>query len=192
MNLSLTDGHLFWITSRAAGTAALVFSTFAVGLGLAMSLKLLRGRGLEMRVIHEALSLATMLAIVVHGLSLVFDKFFNQNLFDISVPFVSGFREPWMAIGIIGGWALIALGLAYYARGRIGVERWRRLHRLTALAWLAGVVHTFGEGTDAWSTWFLICTGALIVPAAALLCYRHATESPDTQRVPVRGARLFS
>ena len=109
MNLSLTDGHLFWITSRAAGTAALVFSTFAVGLGLAMSLRLLRARGPDMRVTHEALSLATMLAIVVHGLSLLGDKFFNQNLADIAVPFASGFREPWMAIGIIGGWALIAL-----------------------------------------------------------------------------------
>ncbi len=41
------------------------------------------------------------------------------------------------------------LGLSYYARARIGVQRWRRLHRFAALAWLLGLVHALGEGTDA-------------------------------------------
>ncbi len=36
-------GHLFWITSRAAGTVALLLSSVGVGLGLTMSTKLLRG-----------------------------------------------------------------------------------------------------------------------------------------------------
>jgi sulfoxide reductase heme-binding subunit YedZ len=176
MHASLTDGHLWWITSRAAGTAALVFSSIAVGFGLAMTLRLFRRNGPDMRVAHEALSLATMIAIVVHGLALLPDRFFHPSLADISVPFVSNYMEPWMGIGIAGGWVLIILGLAYYARGRIGAERWRKLHRLTALAWIAGIVHTVGEGTDAASAWYLIISFALIVPAAFLLCYRYLTE----------------
>jgi sulfoxide reductase heme-binding subunit YedZ len=173
MHPSLTDGHLWWITSRASGTAALVFSSIAVGFGLAMTLKLFRRNGPDMRVTHEALSLATMIAIVVHGLALLPDTFFHPSLAGIAVPFVSHYMEPWMGIGIAGGWVLIILGLAYYARGRIGAERWRKLHRLTALAW---IVHTLGEGTDAASAWYLIISFTLIAPATVLLCYRYLTE----------------
>ena len=52
--------HLFWITNRAAGTAALILASVGVLLGLAMSNGLVRGRGLELRTAHEAVSLATL------------------------------------------------------------------------------------------------------------------------------------
>ena len=72
----------------------------------------------------------------------------------------------------MSGWALAALGLSYYARGRIGRDRWRRLHRFTALAWLLGLVHSLGEGTDAGETWFLAMVGIVTVPALVLLLWR--------------------
>jgi len=34
------------------------------------------------------------------------------------------------------------------AVARIGVNRWRALHRWTALVWLLSLVHAIGEGTD--------------------------------------------
>ena len=37
--------HLFWITSRAAGTVALATASLAVALGLTMSTRLLKRRG---------------------------------------------------------------------------------------------------------------------------------------------------
>jgi hypothetical protein len=55
--------HLFWITSRAAGTAALLLSSAAVCVGLLMGGRLLKGRGPDLRVTHEALSLATLVAL---------------------------------------------------------------------------------------------------------------------------------
>ena len=60
-----------------------------------------------------------------------------------------------MAIGIIAGWGMVLLGLSYYVRERIGVARWKILHRFTALAWILGIVHCLGEGSDAGRTWFL-------------------------------------
>ncbi|MEA2154289.1 MAG: hypothetical protein QOE11_429, partial [Solirubrobacteraceae bacterium] len=36
--------HFFWITSRAAGIAALLLASAAVGLGLALSGRLAKGR----------------------------------------------------------------------------------------------------------------------------------------------------
>lgn len=166
--------HLFWITSRAAGFAALVLASLAVSLGLLMSTKLLKGRAGELRAAHETLALATIVAIVVHGVSLLGDQFLHPTIFDISIPFVSGYKTFWTSLGIVGGWGLILLGLSYYARRRVGAVRWRKLHRFTALAWLAGLAHALGEGTDAGQVWFLAMTALVAIPALALLVTRFA------------------
>jgi methionine sulfoxide reductase heme-binding subunit len=176
------EEHLFWIASRAAGMAALVLSSAAVGVGLTMGGRLVKGRGVDLRASHEALSLATLIAIVVHAVTLLGDSFLKPSVLDLAIPFVSGYKEPWMSIGIVAGWGLLALGVAYYFRARIGVARWRRLHRWTALAWLAGIVHSLGEGTDAGTAWLLVCTAIAVVPALVLLIVRHLPSTP----VPTR------
>ncbi|MEA2167817.1 MAG: hypothetical protein QOF76_1117 [Solirubrobacteraceae bacterium] len=182
MNTAVTHGHLFWITSRAAGTAALLFSSVAVGLGLTMSLKLLRGRGPALLATHEALSLATMIALGVHVFALLGDSFTSFGVTDLTVPFVSGYAEPWMSIGIIAGWVTVILGLSYYARGRIGVKRWRKWHRFTSVAWIAAVVHSLGEGTDAGLAWFVVALGVAGVPAVVLLAMRVTGQRPELAR----------
>src|SRR2546423_9457684 len=176
--LAMADHHLFWITSRAAGVAALLFSSGAVAVGLAMGARLLKGRGPDLRVTHEALSLATMVGLVVHAVALLGDSFLNPSLADIAIPFASSYKEPWMATGIVGGWMMILLGLSYYARSRIGIERWRRWHRFTALAWLLGMAHALGEGTDAGRVWFVVAVSLVAIPATGLLLTRHTATKP--------------
>jgi methionine sulfoxide reductase heme-binding subunit len=161
--------HFFWITSRSAGIVALLASSLAVSLGLMMAR---RSRLPDLRVTHEALSLATIGALVVHALALLGDSFLRPSLADIAIPFVSGYQRLWTTTGIVAGWMLILLGLSYYFRARIGTARWRSLHRFTALAWVLGVVHSIGEGTDASAAWFLAAAAAVVVPAGALLAAR--------------------
>ena len=179
MNTNPTP-YLFWITSRAAGFAALILASLAVSLGLLMSTKLLRGRGADLRATHEILALSTIVAIVVHGVSLLGDAYLHPSIADISIPFVSGYKTVWTTLGILGGWALVLLGLSYYARRKIGAARWRKLHRFTALAWLAGLGHALGEGTDAGQVWFLAMLAVVAIPALALL----ATRVLKPRRVP--------
>ena len=71
------------------------------------------------------------------------------------------------------------LGLSYYARGRIGPARWRRLHRWTALAWVLGVVHGLMEGTDAGAAWFLLTVAARRAARRSVLLAgsRHAAAA---------------
>lgn len=166
--------HLFWITSRAAGFAALVLASLAVSLGLLMSTKLLKGKTSELRAAHDTLALATIVAIVVHGVSLLGDQFLRPSIFDISIPFVSSYKTLWTSLGIMGGWGLIVLGLSYFGRRWVGAVRWRKLHRFTALAWLAGLVHALGEGTDAGQLWFLAMLALVAIPALGLLAMRLA------------------
>jgi sulfoxide reductase heme-binding subunit YedZ len=172
--LATTVGpHIFWITSRAAGIAALVLSSLSVCIGLLMGGGMVKRQRLELRVTHEALALATLGAIVVHGLSLIGDSYLHPSLADVTIPFLSGYMTLWTSMGIVAFWMLAILGLSYYARTRIGVQRWRMLHRFTALAWILGIAHSLGEGTDAGQAWFLAMTGIVVVPALILLVVRH-------------------
>jgi methionine sulfoxide reductase heme-binding subunit len=164
--------HLFWIISRAAGSAALVLSSVGVSFGLLMGGRFVKRRGLDLRALHEALSLATLALVAVHALTLLGDSYLKPTLLDITVPLASGYMTFYTSIGIVAGWALLALGLSYYARGRIGPKRWRKLHRFTALAWLLGLVHSLGEGSDAGKTWFLAMLAVVVVPALGLLAAR--------------------
>src|SRR3954452_18605693 len=186
--ISAVSEHLFWVTSRAAGSAALLLSSVAVCVGLLFGGRLVKGRP-DLRHFHEALSLATIVALVVHAVALLGDSFMSPSLADISIPFVSGYQRWWTTLGIVAGWALIALGLSYYVRGRIGQQRWKKLHRFTALAWIAGIVHSLGEGTDAGTTWFLVATAIAVLPALALLAVRHlGTPAATPPRTPAAKA----
>jgi methionine sulfoxide reductase heme-binding subunit len=183
MPVAAVTEHIFWITSRASGTAALLLSSVAVCVGLLFGGKLVKGRP-DLRHLHEALSLATIVALVVHAVSLLGDSFLSPSLADLTIPFVSGYQRGWTTLGIVAGWAMIALGLSYYVRDRIGPQRWKKLHRLTALAWIAGLVHSLGEGTDAGETWFLVATAIVVVPALVLLVLRHVSAPTRTPAAP--------
>jgi sulfoxide reductase heme-binding subunit YedZ len=182
--MSLADGHLFWIASRSAGIVALILSSASVALGLIQSRRMLRVRLPELRSVHEALSIATMAAIVFHGGILLGDDFVRPSVLDLLVPFAGSYQPVWTAIGICSGWAIVVLGLSYYLRGRIGVARWRALHRFTALAWLAGLVHSLGEGTDAGQVWFLAAVGIAVLPALCLLLASTLEPRPSIKRAP--------
>ncbi len=181
--------HLFWITSRAAGIVALVAASLAVSLGLVMSTKLLRKRGPDLLATHEILSLSAICAIAVHGVALLGDKFLHPTVVDIAVPFASSYKTVWTSLGIIAGWGLVLLGVSYYARKTIGTGRWSKLHRLTAVLWLAGLAHALGEGTDTSQLWFLAMIGVVAVPALVLLASRWLStdEPPSTSAGKTRG-----
>jgi sulfoxide reductase heme-binding subunit YedZ len=179
--------YMFWITSRAGGIAALVLASLAVSLGLSMQTRLLARFGKpRLRVAHESLSLASIVAVLVHAGALLGDSYLHPSIADVTLPFVSSFQRIWTTLGILGGWGLLLLGLSYYARGRIGPGRWRTLHRFTALAWLLGLIHSLGEGSDAGQIWFLAMVAIVALPALALLawrlCARHGKASPTPAR----------
>ena len=164
--------HLPWIVSRGAGIAALLLASGAVALGLLMSGRMAKGWQRDLRPLHEALSLATLAALALHALALLGDGYLSPSLADITVPFVFDYEPLWTGVGVIAGWLLVALGLSFYARARIGVARWRVLHRFTALAWLMAVGHSLGSGTDADRWWFQASCAIVIVPTLVLLVRR--------------------
>jgi sulfoxide reductase heme-binding subunit YedZ len=191
--------HLWWLASRASGVVALVLVTISVGIGLTMSAKLMRRRrlGPKLMAIHEQTALAGMIAIGVHGVTLLGDPWLHPGVAGISVPFVMGYRTLFTGLGILAGWLAALLGLSFYFRRRIGAALWRKTHRATVVVYALGLVHTIGAGTDArtpWLGWFMALTA---VPMAALFMRRvlgarrasRGCASPASRATPSRTAQ---
>jgi methionine sulfoxide reductase heme-binding subunit len=166
--------HVWWLASRASGVVALVLVTISVGIGLTMSAKLMRHKGLgpKLMAVHEQTALAGLIAIGVHGVTLLGDPWLKPGVAGISIPFVMDYRTLFTGLGIVAGWLALLLGMSFYFRRRIGAARWRRLHKATIVVYVLGLVHTIGAGTDAatpWLGWFMIATA---MPIAGLFLKR--------------------
>ena len=160
--------HLWWLASRASGIVALVLVTISVGIGLALAGKLTRKRGLgpKLTAVHEQTALAGLIAIAVHGVTLLGDPWLHPGLAGITVPFALGYRTFFTGLGVLGGWLAALLGLSFYIRRQIGPRLWRRLHRATVVVYLLAVIHVIGAGTDASTAWlrgFMVVTGIPIL-----------------------------
>jgi len=182
--------HLFWVTSRAAGVSALVLASIAVAAGLALGMRggPLQGRAAQLRTIHEALSLATLAALGLHALALLGDACNRPAMRGTLLGFASIVQTvPGLALLALFYpllLALAALSLSYYFRARIGVARWRRLHRFIALFWLLGIVHTLGSGTDSGEPWFLALAAMVVLAPLALLCVRRFGSTVARRAMP--------
>src|SRR3712207_2360374 len=92
--------------------------------------------------LHEQTALVGLVAIAVHGITLLGDKHLDPGLTGIAVPGVIDHAPLYTALGVTGGWLAAILGLSYYAKDRIGAQRWRKLHRATLLVYVLSVAHT--------------------------------------------------
>ena len=160
--------YAWWLASRASGIVALALISLSVMLGLAMAGRVSREPKLRkaMIAVHEHAALAALIAIAVHGITLLGDKWLNPGVLGILVPFHMDHEPLYTGLGIIGGYLAAALGLSFYARRRIGAKRWRSLHKATILVYVLGVAHTLGSGSDAGTPWLraqLVLTGAPIL-----------------------------
>jgi ferredoxin-NADP reductase len=185
----------WWLASRAAGVVALLCVALSVGLGLAMAGRVSRSRALM--ALHQQTALVGLVAIAVHGITLLGDRFLAPSIGDIALPFTSTLEPVWTGLGVTGGWLAAILGLSYWIRNRIGAGLWRRLHRATILVHVLSVAHAVGAGTDASEPWMqllLVITGApilflfvlrVLTPAAGPVFrrYRVAEITPESSAV---------
>lgn len=183
--------YAWWITSRAAGITALLAVTASVLIGLTMATRILRRPKLNRTLmsIHEHTALAGLIAIAVHGLTLLGDPWLRPGLSGLVVPFTMAYRPLYTGLGVIAAFLAALLGLSFYARRRIGANLWRKAHRWTIAVYVLGVIHTLGAGTDASTTWMragLIVTGVpiLFLILVRLITHRGERRSPQRASPP--------
>ena len=180
----------WWLASRSAGIVALLCITLSVAVGLAMAGRVSRNPRLArtLMAVHQQAALVGLVAIAVHGITLLGDRFLAPGLTGIAVPFVIDHEPLWTGLGVIGGWLAAALGLSYWVRHRIGPGLWRRLHRATILVYVLAVAHTLGSGTDASEPWMrvlLVTTGAPILFLFLMRVLPQPRQGPAFRRFRV-------
>jgi len=158
----------WWLASRSSGIVALLAVSISVIIGLMMANGLPRKPGAKRQLlaVHESTALAGLIAIAIHGVTLLGDAYLHPTITQIAIPFTISYRPIYTGLGIIAGWSAAFLGLSFYARRWFGARRWRTIHRATILVWALAVIHTLGAGTDATQLWMraiLLATGIPIV-----------------------------
>jgi sulfoxide reductase heme-binding subunit YedZ len=173
----------WWLASRASGLVALALITLSVGVGLAMAGRAFQRPGLAktLAALHEHAALAGLIAIAVHGITLLGDAWLHPGPVGIAVPFAMDYKPVFTGLGIVGGYLGAALGLSFYARRRIGARLWRKLHRATIVVYALAVVHTLGAGTDSAEPWLRIAMALTGAPIVYLLVVRML-PAPRPQR----------
>lgn len=183
--------HAWWIVSRAAGLTALLAVTASVLLGLLMATKILRRPklGRTLMSLHEHTAIAGLVAIAVHGVTLLGDPWLRPGLTGLLVPFTMSYRPLATGAGVVAAFLAALLGLSFYLRRRIGAKLWRRAHRWTIGVYVLGVAHTLGAGTDASTPWLrltLVATGAPILFLTVLRLLPAGLDRPRAaSRLPV-------
>lgn len=175
--------HAWWIASRAAGITALLAVTVSVLIGLLMATRILGRPKLNRTLlsVHEHTAIAGLVAIAVHGLTLLGDPWLRPGLKGLLVPFAMSYRPFYTGLGMLAALAALVLGLSFYARKRIGAKLWRKAHRWTIAVYVLGVVHTLGAGTDASTTWM---RAALLITGAPILFLTLVRFLPSGRAVP--------
>ncbi len=181
----------WWLASRAAGVVGYVLFTVAVLAGLTMASRLAAkpSRKRALLQVHEHAALAGLIAIAVHGITLLGDRWLDPGPLGVAVPFVIDYKPLAVASGIVGAYLAAALGLSFYVRKRVGAARWRRLHQFTLLAWLLGFLHALFAGTDAGTTWMQLVFLWTAGPVVVLLGARVTAERRKRARAQAVFAR---
>lgn len=164
-----------WDIARAGGFTAYVLLALSVIIGLALSTKLQspsRWPRLINNELHNFLTLLGTIFLGVHILAVWVDPFTHFGWKDILIPFASTYRPIWMALGIIGLYLGIAIGISTLLRPYIGYKLWQKLHILTLGIFILATIHGIGTGSDTQTRWALDIYIISSIPVAILLIRR--------------------
>jgi methionine sulfoxide reductase heme-binding subunit len=188
------SAYWMWLASRSAAIVAFVLIACSVTLGLFMANGLTRRPGLKRSLVkvHEQIALAALVAIVLHGVLLLGDKWLKPGFTGIAIPFSMSYRPLWTGLGIIGGYIAVIVGPTYFIRRRIGGRRWRQIHRTAAIVYVLGLIHALQSGTDGATLWFRTIAAVSAAPIVVLLALRYLRSAPKQAPRPSSGARSRS
>ena len=177
--------HEFWYLSRAAGFTAYLLLFVSVSLGIAIGTRLVE-RFAPRNVVFDMHRFTTILALVFtlfHVYILLADGYFNFNVWQLSIPFLSPYR-PWQtAVGVFALYITAIVIVSFYVRRHIGFRVWRVLHYLTFGLFAMAMLHGITAGSDTtepWAKLIYLATGAGV---AALIAYRLQYRLPDSPTV---------
>lgn len=152
----LSETPWAWYITRSAGLLGFVFLWLSVFLGLSIRNNLLKMivQPLYSFELHCFLGSSALFWAAIHGVAIIFDKFFGMGVKDILIPFYfeyTGFifdGVNYLALGIVAFYLLIVLVFTSYFKNLLSQKVWRMLHFLNPVAFVFVVLHGYLIGTD--------------------------------------------
>jgi sulfoxide reductase heme-binding subunit YedZ len=180
----------YWYLTRSTGAVALLLLTLAIALGVVdvERWSTVRWPRFVLDSLHRNVSLLALAFLVVHILTSVLDSFASISIVDAFIPFVGSYRPFWLGLGAVSFDLILAVIATSLLRARMGYSTWRAVHWLTYASWPIALVHGFGTGSDAGSSWLLALSIACIALVVAAVLTRVLVGWPGDLRW--RGAAL--
>ena len=185
----MTHDPTFWIISRAAGFTSLGMLATTMVLGIVLRARpFQRLKPAQVMEVHRFVSLLGILALGVHGVSLLLDKTVQLSPLDLVVPGIAPYRPLWTGIGVVAGELMILLHLSFRYRNRIGVRVWRRMHWAAYGTIVGGALHGLLAGSDSNRPFVLGLYAVLLVMVATPLAWRIMPVKRTPARKPAQAA----
>jgi predicted ferric reductase len=205
--MGMTDVAKYWSFPilEASGLVGLVLTYVSVVLGLQQSGRLVRRSPAIYRLLnrfHRQTSLTVIGLVFVHMYATVLDAMGNtwETVLIPGGAAATGWPEAtWgFNIGIFAVYTLLLTAPTFYIRHRIGVRRWRFLHRFVLVFYVLSVWHTLILGLDvSYYSWVRPAVWLAQVPLLTMLIRRvlqsaHANiASPQRAWAGVTAARYM-
>ena len=144
-----------WFLNRGTGVVLLVLLTVSTALGVLSTARagsrwwprfLTQG-------LHRNVALLSMALLLAHVTTAVVDSYVDIRWYDALVPGRSAYQPLWLALGTVALDLLLAVTATSLLRHRMAHRTWRVVHVATYAAWVLGLVHGIGIGTDAAEPW---------------------------------------
>ncbi len=173
--LGIASGTAVWNLTRASGIVGYFLLAASTIWGLLLSTKMIKNIvppaiALAM---HNYLSWTAIGFSILHAGLLLFDGYYNFQLWNLLIPFTGPYAPFWVGIGILGFYLMGLTTLSFYARKKIGQKNWRKLHYLTFLAFAFITAHGWMAGTD--SVQLSVMYGVSTLSVFFLTTYRILT-----------------
>jgi hypothetical protein len=184
-----------WVAARALGITAYLLLALEVATGVWLSHPRNAGDGRSTRVTfpwHELLTVFTGAFLALHIVLLAVDPYAGVAWIGAFVPGFSQYRTVPVAIGSVALYAMIITAVTAKWTRLLPAGWWLKVHRLTALVFLAAWVHGFLSGTDTMPLLplYLITGGVVLLGVAHRWTSTgravRTTATPGPVAVPLR------
>jgi predicted ferric reductase len=174
-----------WLAARAMGVSAYLLLAFEVTLGLILSHPRNTAAWRKTKQVfpwHEMVSVFTGAFIALHVVLLAIDPYANVGVVGAFVPGYSAYRPVAVGLGSIAMYALIFTAVTAKWTRLLPSGWWLKVHRLSAVVFLATWIHAVLAGTDGGALLPLyLLTG---LPILAGVAHRWWTARVRPQRTP--------
>lgn len=182
-----------WYLIRSLGFVALLALTLSTALGALSISGAVTAEGIDRRLLrqltHRSFGVLGLVALALHIVLTVVDKYVAVPLTAAVLPFGSGYRPVAMAVGVLGLYALILTIVSGALRGPTtssdaAVRGWRVVHASAYLGWGLSMAHGLFSGSDTATWWgiatYLVC-GASVVAALIVRLRVRPRRVPDAR-----------